>query len=148
MIKILDKIKSYASLVTSVGVIAGVLFGAYRFADKVTDQAEILIEIQEHQKEIQVRQAVVIDSIASLARQVNDLALTIEGVSENTIMIGNYVEGVNKALIYHVQRSSNVSKEDYAAMMEIISELKKKERPIASSGIGSTELLSKGLSHE
>lgn len=119
--KLISKVKELASLITAMTVVIGVLWGAFRFMNKSSTQGEALEQIKNQQE-------VVLDSISSLSRQLQDLSLTVEGVNDNTVLIGNYVEGVNKALIFHLQHSTEVTKEDYAAMMQIIEELKKKEQ--------------------
>lgn len=130
--KWLSKVKELASLITAMTVVIGVLWGAFRFMNKTSNQGSALEEIREQQE-------VMIDSIASLGRKVDDLTLTVEGVGENAILIGNYVEGVNKALVFHLQNSAEVTKEDFAKMMDIIEELKKKEQQTASHSGGSTK---------
>lgn len=130
--KWLSKVKELASLITAMTVVIGVLWGAFRFMNKTSNQGSALEEIREQQE-------VMIDSIASLSRKVEDLTLTVEGVGENAILIGNYVEGVNKALVFHLQNSAEVTKEDFAKMMDIIEELKKKEQLTALQQKGSTE---------
>lgn len=130
--KWLSKVKELASLITAVTVVIGVLWGAFRFMNKTSNQGSALEEIRNQQE-------VMIDSLASLARKMEDLTLTLEGVGENAILIGNYVEGVNKALVFHLQNSTEVSKEDYAKMMDIIDELKKKEQLTVSHQGGSTK---------
>ncbi len=130
--KWLSKVKELASLITAMTVVIGVLWGAFRFMNKTSGQGAALEEIREQQE-------VMIDSLTSLGRKVEDLTLTVEGVGENAILIGNYVEGVNKALVFHLQNSAEVTKEDFAKMMDIIDELKKKEQLTALQQKGSTE---------
>lgn len=132
IMKALSKIKELASLITAVTVVIGVLWGAFRFMNKTSNLGSALEEIMDQQE-------VMIDSLASLSRKVEDLTLTVEGVGENAILIGNYVEGVNKALVFHLQNSAEVSKEDYAKMMDIIDELKKKEQLTPYPPGGSTK---------
>jgi len=122
-----EKIKQLSSLITALTVVVGVLWGAFRFMGKTNSQGEVL-------EEIQIRQGQIIDSLSSISRQVDDLSLMIEGVNDNTVLIGNYVEGVNKALRYHLEHSPEVTKDDYAAIMQIVEELKKKDQPIAQNG--------------
>ena len=120
--KWLSKIKELASLITAASVVIGIIWGAFAFVSRTSDQAEIL-------EEIKAQQTAVADSIHSLSVRVEDMSLLVEGVSDNTILIGNYVEGVNRALRYHLEHSPEVTKDDYAAIMQIVEELKKKEPP-------------------
>ena len=129
--KWISKIKEFASLITAMTVVIGVLWGGFSFMNKTSTQGDALEQIQQ-------QQTMVLDSISSLSRQLQDLGLTVEGINDNTVLIGNYVEGVNKALIFHLQHSSEVTKDDYAAMMQIIEELKKKEQQTVYTH-GSTE---------
>jgi len=66
--------------------------------------------------------------IDSMMLWMHDFDGQLEAVNENTVLIGNYVEGVNRAFDRHLQRSPEVTKADYADMMLLIDELKKKDK--------------------
>ena len=124
----IEKIITYSKYIVAIAGAATILWGAVRSINKsidsVTRQTEVIRAVRD-------QQVVVLDSIYSLSRQIQDLSLQVEDINDNTILIGNYVEGVNKSFSYHLKRSPEVTKEDYAAMMQIIEELKKNGGPTA-----------------
>lgn len=116
--KISGKIKEYASLITALTVVIGVMWGAFRYIDNTSTQANTLDEIKDAQRAMT-------DSLATLSKRVADLTLVVEAVGENNILIGNYVEKINRALVLHLQNSPEVTKNDYAALIDLINEVKK-----------------------
>ena len=122
------KIVLWSKYIAAIGGAVAVLWAGFsslhKAIDNVGGQNEVLTEIQNQQE-------VILDSIYSLSTQVKDLTLTTEGVNDNTVLIGNYVKGVDKAFTRHLQLSPEVTKEDYANMMQIIEELKKNDSQTA-----------------
>jgi hypothetical protein len=122
----LKKIIDYSKYIITIAGAATILWGAVRSInrsiDSVTRQTEVIQAVRD-------QQAVVLDSIYSLSKQIQGLSLQVDGINDNTVLIGNYVEGINKSFSYHLKRSPEVTKEDYAAMMQIIEELKKNDGP-------------------
>lgn len=88
--------------------------------------------------QVVAKQDTIIKSIDDLSVRVVEiksemvgLQTDIQAVNENTVLIGNYVEGVNKAFSEHLKRSPEVTKEDYANLMFLIDQTKKNFEPIA-----------------
>lgn len=102
-----------AVIVSVVGATWAVFAYLEKQQDKKEDLEKTLIEVSQTVKEIRRGQD-------SLLIRMDDFDRQLDGVHENTVHIGNYVEGVKKAFDYHVKRSPEVSKEDYAKMMELI----------------------------
>lgn len=101
---------------TLIGTLYGIFRGVYRTVDSVE-------KIQAQQTSVQTQQKVILDSVNALSNRVEGLTLTVEGVGENGILIGKYVQGVWRAFDYHVKNSAEVSKEDYAKMMSLLNSI-------------------------
>jgi|WetSurSiteA1Bulk_404760.scaffolds.fasta_scaffold17957_2 hypothetical protein len=91
---------------TLIATLYGIFRGVYR--------------IGEDMKEVKAHQIVLTSSMDTLAKSVQNFSVQMDAVGENTILIGNYVQGVWRAFDYHVKNSPEVTKEDYARMMDLL----------------------------
>jgi len=80
-------------------------------------------KIGEDMKDLKSHQIIISTSVDTLAKSVHDLSVQMEGVGDNGVLIGNYVQGVWKAFNYHVKNSPEVTKEDYAKMMDLVNRI-------------------------
>lgn len=122
--KWLLKIKELASIITAVTVVIGVLWGAFKFMDRTTTTHEALQVIQE-------QQTVVIDSLASLSRQVQDVKIEMEGVKENMLLMGNAYNGLKNSYVQYVKDNTSATEKFIEYMNPIMDLLKKNSSPIA-----------------
>jgi len=117
---LITKVMDVSKYIAGISAIVVVMFGGFKFIDNVSEQTRVICSVQDKLISIQ-------DSIAALSCRVDDINLQMEGINDNTVLIGNYVEnvntyvkGVNKAFNYHIQTSPEVSKADWAKMMDLI----------------------------
>ena len=122
--KWLLKIKELASIITAVTVVIGVLWGAFKFMDRTTTTHEALQVIQE-------QQTIVIDSLASLSRQVQDVKIEMEGVKENMLLMGNAYNGLKNSYVQYVKDNTSATEKFIEYMNPIMDLLKKNSYPIA-----------------
>ena len=120
--KWLLKIKEVASLITAATVVIGVLFGVFKFMDRTTTTHEALAEIK-------VQQETVLDSIASLSRQVSDLTLEVEGVKDNMMLMGNAYDGLKNSYIMYVKNNTSATEKFLEYMSPILDYVKKNNFP-------------------
>lgn len=125
----ISKFQTHIGLVkTVVAVIASVvtaMWGVFRYIDNredsIREMTEMINEVHSTMTDLKEQQETLIIRMDEVEGQIN-------AVNDNAVLIGNYVQGVNKALDYHLKKSPEVSKEDYALMMDLIEEVKKKRQ--------------------
>lgn len=100
------------------------LYGVYKGADALIQVVAKQDTIIKSIDDLSVR-------VVEIKSEMVGLQTDIQAVNENTVLIGNYVEGVNKAFSEHLKRSPEVTKEDYANLMFLIDQTKKNFEPIA-----------------
>ena len=113
----MKKLFTYIGYFLAACTLLGTLYGIFKAVDKLANVVE--------------KQDIILQKVDTLSVKVEDLYGQVNAISDNTVKIGNYVEGVKSAFDYHVKRSPEVTKEDYANMMQIIEELKKNDSRIA-----------------
>lgn len=117
----IKKIATYIGYFLAACTLIATLYGIFKGIYKTSDS---LVRIEKQQE-------VIIDSIYSMSGKVQNLQIDVNAVNENSVLIGNYVEGINKGFQYHLLTSPEVTKDDWNSIMQIIEELKKKDNMTA-----------------
>jgi len=105
------------------------MWGVFRYIDSREDS---LKEMTEKINEVHSTVSDLKDQQGALIIRMDEVEGQINAVNDNAVLIGNYVQGVNKALDYHLKKSPEVTKEDYALMMELMKEVKKNDSQTVS----------------
>jgi outer membrane murein-binding lipoprotein Lpp len=117
---------------TVVAVVVSVvtaMWGVFRYIDSREDS---LKEMTEKINEVHSTVSDLKDQQGALIIRMDEVEGQINAVNANAVLIGNYVQGVNRALEYHLKKSPEVTKEDYAMMMELMKEVKKNDSQTVS----------------
>ena len=130
------KISKFQSVIglakTVVAVIVSVvtaMWGVFRYIDNREDSIRAMTE---KINEVHSTVSDLKDQQETLIIRMDEVEGQINAVNDNAVLIGNYVQGVNKALDYHLKKSPEVTKEDYALMMELMKEVKKNDSQTVS----------------
>lgn len=119
--KVAELVKISVAIIISVVTAS---WGAFKIMDDRRGEKEeikkTLIEVTRAVDRLQVSQDSLIFTMGGFDNQLKEISI-------NSQQIGNYVHGINKALEYHLKNSPEVTKEEYAMMIEMIEELKKKD---------------------
>jgi outer membrane murein-binding lipoprotein Lpp len=128
-----SKFQTHIGLVkTVVAVVVSVvtaMWGVFRYIDNREDSIRAMTE---KINEVHSTVSDLKDQQGALIIRMDEVEGQINAVNDNAVLIGNYVQGVSKAMDYHLKKSPEVTKEDYAMMMELMKEVKKNDSQTVS----------------
>lgn len=104
--------------IAGISAIAGVMWAGFKFVDSVNTQTKAIEKIE---TQLEVMQ----DSIRCINTHVHGMMLQMEGINENTVLIGNYVQAVDKGVREHLRTMENATLEHYTRITNIIDEAMK-----------------------
>jgi len=132
-----EKVKSFNQYISAIKIISGIVvtfivttWGVFKYMDKRADEKS---KDSNNISMVLERQDKMIEWMITVDYRLDTLTRTTEGVSQNIIHVGNYVERVKNAFYYHIQKSPEVTKEDYALMMELIMDVKKNSNTMSQT---------------